>query len=169
VSSFFMQHFPNARSNERRHLVRRRPLLVRALTRAVEIHFNRIIARFDAACAAFPGFRPHPGIHHEAALAARVVNPAAQFGEGWLIPAEMLQLLGTGVKNIVSLQPFGCIANHIVAKGAERRVRELHPDASLLYLDFDASTGEANILNRLHFLLRNARAGAAAEGAARRA
>jgi predicted nucleotide-binding protein (sugar kinase/HSP70/actin superfamily) len=165
VSSFFMQHFANTRANARAHVTKRGKLPLRVLEKAVELYFQKIITRFDRACAGFPNFRPHTGIHHEAAQGARVVNLAAQFGEGWLIPAEILELLESGVRNVVSLQPFGCIANHIVAKGIERRVRQLHPEASLLYLDFDASTGEANVLNRLHFLVRNAKTESAKKAA----
>lgn len=55
---------------------------------------------------------------------------------------------------MVSVQPFGCIANHIISKGIERRFRDVYPDLSILYLDFDSGTSEANIHNRLHFLLQ---------------
>jgi predicted nucleotide-binding protein (sugar kinase/HSP70/actin superfamily) len=57
------------------------------------------------------------------------------------------------VDKIVSLQPFGCIANHIISKGIERLYKEHYPNLSLLFLDFDAGTSDANIINRLHFLL----------------
>ena len=62
-----------------------------------------------------------------------------------------------GIYNAVSLQPFGCIANHVVSKGIEKRVKKLYPKMNLLFLDFDAGTSEANVLNRLHFMIRNAR------------
>ncbi len=59
-----------------------------------------------------------------------------------------------GIHKVVSLQPFGCIANHIISKGIERRYKDLYPHLSLLFLDFDAGTSDANITNRLHFLLQ---------------
>ena len=61
------------------------------------------------------------------------------------------------VKDVVSLQPFGCIANHVLAKGMEKRLKDLYPDLSLLYLDMDAGTSEVNNLNRLHFMVEGAR------------
>ena len=54
-----------------------------------------------------------------------------------------------GIKHIVSLQPFGCIANHIVAKGVEKRIKRLYPDINMLYLDFDSGVSDVNIINRL--------------------
>jgi len=55
---------------------------------------------------------------------------------------------------VVSLQPFGCIANHIISKGIEKRTRELYPNLNLLFLDFDSGMSEANIFNRLHFMIK---------------
>lgn len=56
---------------------------------------------------------------------------------------------------MVSVQPFGCIANHIISKGIEKRLKDRYPDLSLLFLDFDAGTSEANVQNRLHFILNH--------------
>ena len=58
---------------------------------------------------------------------------------------------------MVSLQPFGCIANHIISKGMEKKIKQIYPDMNLLFLDFDAGTSEANVFNRLHFILENAK------------
>ena len=79
----------------------------------------------------------------------------AQFGEGWGIPAEFVEFAQNGINNVVSLQPFGCIANHIISKGIEKRTRELYPNLNLLYLDFDSGMSEANIFNRLHFMIKS--------------
>ena len=58
---------------------------------------------------------------------------------------------------MVRLQPFGCIANHIISKGMEKKIKQIYPDMNLLFLDFDAGTSEANVFNRLHFILENAK------------
>ena len=92
---------------------------------------------------------------HDAELASRIINMAANFGEGWLIPAEMSALAESGVKNIISLQPFACISNHIIAKGIEKKIRKFYPDLNMLVLDFDGGTSEANVFNRLHFMIEN--------------
>ena len=62
-----------------------------------------------------------------------------------------------GVPNVLCLQPFGCIANHIVAKGAEKKMRELYPQLNLLFLDADAGVSEVNFFNRMHFFLNHAK------------
>ncbi len=62
-----------------------------------------------------------------------------------------------GVSNVVSLQPFGCIANQVISKGIEKRAKEIYPSLNLLFLDFDSNLAEANVFNRLHFMIRNAR------------
>jgi predicted nucleotide-binding protein (sugar kinase/HSP70/actin superfamily) len=51
------------------------------------------------------------------------------------------------------LQPFGCIANHIVAKGVEKRIKEIYPNMNILYLDIDGGIAEVNLQNRLHFMI----------------
>ena len=53
-----------------------------------------------------------------------VISLNAQFGEGWLLPAEIVSYARQGVNNVVSLQPFGCIANHIVSRGVEKRIKK---------------------------------------------
>ena len=87
----------------------------------------------------------------------RVLDLTNHYGEGWLIPGAMATLVEDGVKNILCLQPFGCIANHIVAKGAEKKLREIHPQLNLLFLDADAGISEVNFFNRMHFFLNHAK------------
>ena len=89
--------------------------------------------------------------------AGKIVSLANQFGEGWLIPAEVAAFVDDGVNQVVSLQPFGCIANHIISKGIEKKVKELYPNLSLLFLDFDNDISEVNIINRLQFMIMTAK------------
>ena len=51
------------------------------------------------------------------------------------------------------IQPFGCIANHVIGKGIEKKMKKEYPDINLLFLDFDYGTTQVNVLNRLHFML----------------
>ena len=71
------------------------------------------------------------------------------------MPGEIVSYASQGVKNVVSLQPFGCIANHIVAKGMEKRIAHLFPDINLLSLDFDSGVSEVNVTNRLLLFANN--------------
>ena len=113
------------------------------------------IRKFNDICAPFPFYRPLTSIFEDAKLAEKVVNMAGDFGEGWFLPGEICHLAETGIQNVVSLQPFGCIANHIISKGVEKKLKQLYPQLSLLFLDFDSGTSEANVFNRLHFMVEN--------------
>ncbi|MDR1011668.1 MAG: acyl-CoA dehydratase activase-related protein [Opitutaceae bacterium] len=155
VAAFFLQEFPNHRTNIAQHL-KHRPLIPFLDTAAYAI-IRRIGKKFDRAASGFAYFHPAHDPYAQAESASRVLNIASQYGEGWLIPAELAGFAERGVMNAVSLQPFGCIANHLVAKGIEKRIRDLYPDMSLLFLDLDSGASEANMLNRLHFMLQNSR------------
>ncbi|MDR1814868.1 MAG: hypothetical protein LBR18_08500, partial [Tannerella sp.] len=61
------------------------------------------------------------------------------------------------VNQVVCVQPFGCIANHVVAKGIERRLKKFYPAMNLLFLDIDGGAAEVNLQNRLHFMIDKAR------------
>ncbi len=117
----------------------------------------RVARRYDRICADFPGYDPSVSMYTHAKEASEIVNLAGDFGEGWGIPAEFAHLARRGVNNVISLQPFGCIANHIISKGVEKQVKKIYPEMNLLFLDFDSSTSEANIFNRLHFMVENCR------------
>lgn len=88
-----------------------------------------------------------------ATLTEDVVSLANQAGEGWLLTAEMISMLKRGVNNIICLQPFGCISNHITGKGIENRLKEQFPELNLLAIDLDSGTSGVNVLNRLHIML----------------
>ena len=115
----------------------------------------KLMHKYNEICASFPFFRPLTNIFEDAKLAEKVVNLAGDFGEGWFLPGEICHLAEDGINNVVSLQPFGCIANHIISKGVEKKLKQLYPQLSLLFLDFDSGTSEANVFNRLHFMVEN--------------
>ena len=83
-----------------------------------------------------------------------------KMGEGWLLTAEMLELIHTGTPNIVCTQPFGCLPNHVVGRGITKKIKEQYPDAQILPLDYDPDVSFANIENRLQMLVMNVRHGA---------
>jgi predicted nucleotide-binding protein (sugar kinase/HSP70/actin superfamily) len=90
-----------------------------------------------------------------AGYAAEVISLINQYGEGWLIPGEIAAFAHQNINDVICMQPFGCIANHIVGKGIEKRMKEKYPELNLLFLDFDYGTSKVNLLNRLHFLMQN--------------
>ncbi|HSO11902.1 MAG TPA: hypothetical protein VLT51_05970, partial [Anaerolineales bacterium] len=102
-------------------------------------------------------FRHHTDIDTIARNAQEILSLNHQYGEGWLIAGEIASFVKNGIPNVLCLQPFGCIANHIVAKGAEKKMRELYPQLNLLFLDADAGVSEVNFFNRMHFFLNHAK------------
>lgn len=122
----------------------------------VEKIVYKLIRKMEKRVENYPYYIPISNIHDDAKKASEIISTNAQFGEGWGIPAEFAEFAHNGINNVVSLQPFGCIANHVISKGIEKRTRELYPTLNLLFLDFDSGMSEANIFNRLHFMIKNA-------------
>lgn len=79
-----------------------------------------------------------------------------KMGEGWLLTAEMLELIHSGVPNIVCTQPFGCLPNHIVGKGMIRRLKEDYPESNIVAIDYDPGATRINQENRIKLMLANA-------------
>ncbi|MXQ74488.1 2-hydroxyglutaryl-CoA dehydratase [Clostridiaceae bacterium DONG20-135] len=85
------------------------------------------------------------------------INKGAKMGEGWLLTSEMVELIHSGVQNIVCCQPFGCLPNHIVAKGMMRKIKNVYPTANIVAVDYDPGASIINQENRLKLMLANAR------------
>jgi predicted CoA-substrate-specific enzyme activase len=105
----------------------------------------------------FKYHRPHHNIHEIARAAQEVVSLTHAYGEGWLIAGEISTLAENGVPNVLCLQPFGCIANQVTARGVAKRLKERHKDLNLLFLDVDAGISEVNYFNRMHFFVSQAK------------
>ena len=101
-------------------------------------------------------FAPPNHIEELADLAKPIVSIGNQTGEGWFLVGEMMELIRSGAKNIVCIQPFGCLPNHIVGKGVLKKIRTDHPDANLVTIDYDPGASEVNQLNRIKLMLSTA-------------
>lgn len=99
---------------------------------------------------------PHD-FEHIRHLADKYISQGVNMGEGWLIPAEMAALAETGTENIICAQPFGCLPNHIVAKGMSRVIKQAYPDANIVAIDYDPGATKVNQENRIKLMLANAR------------
>ncbi|WP_302445459.1 acyl-CoA dehydratase activase-related protein [Sutterella wadsworthensis] len=86
-----------------------------------------------------------------------LVSAGQEAGEGWLLTAEMVEFIHSGTPNVVCLQPFGCLPNHVTGKGVIRRLREENPLANICAIDFEAGTSKTNVSNRLKLFLAQAR------------
>jgi predicted CoA-substrate-specific enzyme activase len=91
-----------------------------------------------------------------AEYAQTVVSAGNQTGEGWFLTGEMLELIHSGVENIVCTQPFACLPNHIVGKGVIKELRRQYPQANIVAIDYDPGASEVNQLNRIKLMLSTA-------------
>ena len=80
-----------------------------------------------------------------------------KMGEGWLLTAEMLELIHSGTNNIVCTQPFGCLPNHIVGKGMIRKLKDDYPYSNIVAIDYDPGATKINQENRIKLMLANAK------------
>lgn len=87
------------------------------------------------------------------ALSKQIIGTGCKMGEGWLLPAEMMELIDNGFSNIICAQPFGCLPNHIAGKGMIRKIRELHPNANIVPIDYDPGATKVNQENRIKLML----------------
>ena len=101
-------------------------------------------------------FTPPSHISELAKLAEPVTSIGNQTGEGWFLTGEMLELIHSGVPNIVCAQPFGCLPNHVVGKGVIKELRHRHPEANIVAVDYDPGASEVNQLNRIKLMLSTA-------------
>ncbi|MBO5197632.1 MAG: 2-hydroxyacyl-CoA dehydratase [Lachnospiraceae bacterium] len=108
-------------------------------------------------------FTPPQEISTLAKMAEPIVAIGNQTGEGWFLTGEMMELIHSGVKNIVCTQPFGCLPNHVVGKGVIKELRNHCPDANIVAVDYDPGASEVNQLNRIKLMLATAVKNCAAE------
>ena len=78
-------------------------------------------------------------------------------GEGWLLTAEMMELVEIGYSNVICAQPVGCLPNHICGKGVMKKIKQIHPDANIVAIDYDPSATKVNQENRIKLMLAIAR------------
>ena len=127
------------------------------------LEFFRKTARKELA--ASKHFTPPSEIRDLAEMAKGFVSLGNQTGEGWFLTGEMLELIHSGVKNIICTQPFGCLPNHIVGKGVIKELRKSYPESNIIAVDYDPGASEVNQLNRIKLMLATAQKNLKAENA----
>ena len=101
-------------------------------------------------------FEPQARIKQLAEYASPIVSCGNQTGEGWFLTGEMLELIHSGVNNIVCTQPFACLPNHVVGKGVIKELRHRYPQSNIVAVDYDPGASEVNQLNRIKLMLATA-------------
>jgi predicted CoA-substrate-specific enzyme activase len=152
ILDFLMQYFVNSEINIQNKLSS--DSLLQKILRPTFLNFvNNRIKEVEEIAKVYRFYEQADSIFVKAQYASEILDLSNQFGEGWMIAAEVACYARHGVNRVVCVQPFGCIANHVVAKGIEKRIKKLYPDISLLYLDIDGGMAEVNLQNRLHFII----------------
>jgi predicted nucleotide-binding protein (sugar kinase/HSP70/actin superfamily) len=98
-------------------------------------------------------FEPPVPIDKMVKEASEVIDPCCSMGEGWLLTAEMKDLIKSGAPNIVCTQPFGCLPNHVCGKATIKELRRQHPGANIVAVDYDPGASEVNQLNRIKLMI----------------
>lgn len=147
--TFFLGSLIGMKNGVRERL--RRPDLTWLFSGALQNYVRSFTDQVEAILLNYHYYPKHRFIDEIAQTAKTVLSLTHQYGEGWLLSGEVGEFVRSGVENVICLQPFGCIANHVVAKGVAKRMKELYPSLKLLFLDLDAGISEVNYFNRLHF------------------
>jgi predicted nucleotide-binding protein (sugar kinase/HSP70/actin superfamily) len=92
-------------------------------------------------------------IYELADYASDVLSLCNSMGEGWLLTAEMIELIHNGAPNIVCTQPFACLPNHVTGKGVIKELRRQHPESNIVAIDYDPGASEVNQLNRIKLMI----------------
>ena len=99
------------------------------------------------------GYLPPCNIEELAEMVEDILSTGNQTGEGWILTAEMLEFMQNGIQNIVCLQPFACLPNHVVGKGVIKTIRNKYPEANIAAIDYDPGASESNQINRIKLLI----------------
>lgn len=102
-------------------------------------------------------FTPPDDFSEVIANGKSVIDPGVKMGEGWLLTSEVVSLVKSGVDNVIMCQPFGCLPNHIVAKGMTKKIKEEYPQVNIAPIDYDPSASKVNQENRIRLMMANAR------------
>lgn len=100
-----------------------------------------------------PQFMPPARYSHIKKLVDGFIGYGNKMGEGWLLTAEMVELVDSGFENIVCTQPFGCLPNHICAKGMIGKIRDSYQNSNIVPIDYDPSASPVNQENRIKLML----------------
>lgn len=150
---FFLIPLMSTPYNAKNHIERVKQSVIRVLSSA-EGFVNRLFSHVNSVLKEFRGeLTPFHPISRMADRASGVIDLVNQFGESWLLAGDIATFAEEGVNTVVCLQPFGCIANHVIARGVERTMKEKYPQLNVLFLDMDSGMSEVNVANRMEFIV----------------
>lgn len=155
LTDFFIQYFVNRKVKKQTGIETSN--LPGFVFSALYKYLMSKIGQVNKAASGFRYFTPFRDVFEAADYASELLTLNTRFGEGWLLPGEIASYSHHGVDNVISLQPFGCIANHIIERGIENKIKKLYPNINLLSLDFDSGVSDVNVTNRMLLFYDNIR------------
>ena len=127
-------------------------------------YLSKIEKNLLDAAKAYGDFNVPAPYAHIKEICTKIIGPGCKMGEGWLLTAEMMELIESGYGNIVCAQPFGCLPNHIVGKGMIRKLKEMYPQSNIVPIDYDPGATKVNQENRIKLMLAIAKENSACTG-----
>lgn len=124
------------------------------MRKALDMYNASVHKAIDLAHGKFSQDLPMPELVKKA---DEVTSVGVQAGEGWLLTAEILELIESGCPNVICAQPFACLPNHVTGRGMFGKIRRLHPEANIVSIDYDPGASEANQLNRIKLMIAAAK------------
>ena len=116
-------------------------------------YLSKVEKNLIEAAKAYGNFNAPAPYAHIKEMCTKIIGPGCKMGEGWLLTAEMMELIESGYGNIVCAQPFGCLPNHIVGKGMIRKLKEMYPQSNIVPIDYDPGATKVNQENRIRLML----------------
>ena len=124
------------------------------MRKALDMYNAPVHKAIDLAHGKFSQDLPMPELVKKA---DEVTSVGVQAGEGWLLTAEILELIESGCPNVICAQPFACLPNHVTGRGMFGKIRRLYPEANIVSIDYDPGASEANQLNRIKLMIAAAK------------
>ncbi|MCI8284947.1 MAG: 2-hydroxyacyl-CoA dehydratase [Firmicutes bacterium] len=150
---FFMYNLKNFDFNYEKMAGSYKMHMIGRIGMKVIYYFRNIISRELKKSRRFTAPTHIDEIAHKAET---VTSLGTQCGEGWLLAGEMTELIDSGVENIVCLQPFGCLPNHVTGKGMIKPLRKHNPRSNIAAIDYDPGSSDVNQLNRIKLMMATA-------------
>ncbi len=153
---FFRRDLVRVKEGAKRHHIEY-PFLNKLVADVTDKLYDYAINRVNKIYSRFKFYEEHKSVHEISENIEDFIDKTYMVGEGWSIPAEILEHIKEGVNSFVIVQPFGCLPNHITGRGMVKTIKKKYPHVQILSIDYDPDTSFANVENRLQMLIITAK------------
>lgn len=150
VFGFLLYCFANGEYDHRYYKTKLSKKIYNSLLLRFISHYENLMIKSIKKNSSFTPMKPFKETRKES---LGIIKHGAKMGEGWLLSAEMSELIKTGYSNIICAQPFGCLPNHVCGKGVMNKLKSLYPESNITPIDYDSSASKVNQENRIKLML----------------